>query len=72
MIGYFAPYGSTKVHVGLQGKPVCGTRLNRIAVFQWCGDARNRGSRASVNCKTCMRYLVKAEEAKQWSFNAQP
>ena len=69
MIGHFAPYGSAKVHVMLQGKPVCGTWLSRVAVFRWCGDARNRGSRASVDCKSCLRYLAKAKENRQWPFN---
>ena len=73
MIGYFAPPGSTKIHVVVQGKPVCGTLFDsRVAVFLWCGDARNPNNQEAVNCKSCRQYLAKAKEARQWPFNAQP
>ena len=72
MIGYFAPPSGTKIHVVVQGKPVCGTGLNIEAVFQWCGDARNPRFHAYVDCKFCQQYLTKAKEARQWPFNAQP
>ena len=49
-------YGG-KVHVVSEGKPICGTRIDPRARFQWCA---NHLVRSYVDCERCEKQLKTA------------
>ena len=55
-VGWFSIPGgpewrSTKTHIVIQGRPVCGTRLSQNQVFQWCSNIGGY----IPECKSCQR-----------------
>jgi hypothetical protein len=55
-IGWFGIPGgpewrSTKTHIVIQGKPVCGTRLGEEQEFQWCSYI----GAIAPECRSCQR-----------------
>ena len=56
--GYFGVPGGYggMVHVARNGKPVCGTRMHKKAVFQWCSTVINWNM---TECKSCRKWINK-------------
>ena len=47
-------HSQTKVHVAVDGKPLCGARLRKAMEFQWCAHGYNRDL---VSCGSCHRIM---------------
>lgn len=56
--GYFATPGKScpraKVHLVVDGKPICGSQMGTDSIFQWCSQTV---CREWVECKRCLKSL---------------
>jgi hypothetical protein len=58
-IGYYGnPNGRhTKVHVVENGKPICGCKIDKGMIFQWCAYLFSGVTNSYVECEHCRRKL---------------
>lgn len=64
-IGYFGVPGETargRVHIVVDGKPLCGSRIGPRAEFQWCA-AIVKHALSYVECRRCLK-AHKAQESR--------